>query len=96
MSHKRRVVITGLGMISPLATGVEKSWQKIINGQSGIGKIDLFDTSNVSCSIAGQVKFGNNEGEFNPDNFIDPKEQRKMDRFIHFAIGAAEEAMLIS
>ncbi|MDA0901987.1 MAG: beta-ketoacyl-ACP synthase II [Proteobacteria bacterium] len=93
MTGKRRVVVTGLGMVSPLANGVQASWKKIIAGESGLGKIDLFDPANVNCKIAGQVNYGDGADEFNPDNYIDVKEQKKMDRFIHFAIAAADEAI---
>ena len=93
MTNKRRVVVTGIGAVTPLATGAHNTWKKLVQGQSGLGMIDLFDTVNIPAKVAGQVKFGDGEGLFNPDNFIDPKEQKKMDRFIHFAIGAAEEAI---
>lgn len=93
MTNKRRVVVTGIGAVTPLATGAHNTWKKLVQGQSGLGMIDLFDTVNVPAKVAGQVKFGDEEGLFNPDNFIDPKEQKKMDRFIHFAIAAAEEAI---
>ena len=93
MVNKRRVVVTGLGMVSPLATGVQKSWKKLIAGKSGLGKIDRFDPQNVSCKVAGQVDYGDEDGLFNPDHYIEPKEQKKMDRFIHFAIAAAVEAI---
>ena len=93
MTNKRRVVVTGIGAVTPLATGAHNTWKKLVQGQSGLGMIDLFDTVNIPAKVAGQVKFGDGEGLFNPDNFIDPKEQKKMDRFIHFAMGAAEEAI---
>jgi len=93
MTNKRRVVITGIGAITPLSSNAEGTWKKIINNQSGIGLITIFDPIDSPCKIAGEVKFGNNEDEFNPDKYIDPKEQRKMDRFIHFAVSAAEQAI---
>lgn len=93
MSSKRRVVVTGIGAVTPLATGAQNTWKKLIAGESGLGLIDLFDTTNVPAKVAGQVKYGDGEGLFNPDHYIDPKEQKKMDRFIHFAIAAAEEAI---
>lgn len=93
MTNKRRVVVTGIGAVTPLATGAQNTWKKLIQSQSGLGIIDLFDTANIPAKVAGQVKFGDGEGLFNPDNFIDPKEQKKMDRFIHFAMAAAEEAI---
>ncbi len=83
----RRVVVTGIGMITPLGTGVEKSWKHLIEGRSGIDKITLFDATNFPCQIAGEVK------DFNIDDFIEYKEQKKMDRFIHFGLAAATMAM---
>jgi 3-oxoacyl-[acyl-carrier-protein] synthase II len=93
MNHKRRVVVTGLGAVTPLAATFEPSWQKLIKSESGIGKITIFDPQESSCKIAGEVKFGEGENCFNVDKFIEVKEQRKMDRFIQLAIGAAEEAI---
>jgi 3-oxoacyl-[acyl-carrier-protein] synthase II len=93
MTNKRRVVITGIGAITPLSSNAESTWNKIINNQSGIGLITIFDPVDSPCKIAGEVKFGDGEDQFNPDKYIDPKEQRKMDRFIHFAVSAAEQAI---
>ena len=92
---ERRVVVTGIGAITPLAYGVDNTWQRLINGDSGIGRITAFDveTTDISCKIAGQVKNGDGDGDFNIDKLIDSKEQKKMDRFIHLAIAAAEEAI---
>ena len=84
---KRRIVVTGLGMVTPLGTGVQKTWYALLKGQSGIDKISLFDASGFPCQIAGEVK------DFNPEDFIELKEQKKMDRFIHLAIGAAAFAV---
>lgn len=89
----RRVVVTGLGIVSPLANGVEHTWKKMLNGESGIGKITYHEIDDLACQIAGQVPYGEGEGEFNPDDYMAPKEQRKMDRFIHFGIAAADEAI---
>lgn len=80
---KRRVVITGLGIISPLGTGVEKNWTGIINGRSGIRQITRFDISNFPVHIAGEVP------DFNPDEFIEKKEIKKMDTFIQYSIAAS-------
>jgi 3-oxoacyl-[acyl-carrier-protein] synthase II len=93
--NKRRVVVTGIGAVTPLSCGSEKTWIQLINGKSGLCRITAFDveTSDIACKIAGQVKDGKGEGEFDIDKFIDSKEQRKMDRFIHFAIAAADEAI---
>ncbi|MDD5587033.1 MAG: beta-ketoacyl-ACP synthase II [Alphaproteobacteria bacterium] len=90
---KRRVVITGLGMVSPLGQGVGVNWDRLIAGKSGIGRITHFDPSDLSCQIAGQVPRGDEPGQFNPDRFIEPKDQKKMDNFIHYAVAAAEEAI---
>jgi 3-oxoacyl-[acyl-carrier-protein] synthase II len=97
MTQKRRVVVTGIGAITPLSATAEGTWKKLINGESGIGKITTFDPTESPCKIAGEVKFASeqNVGEdfFNPDLHIEPKEQKKMDRFIQFAIGAADQAI---
>lgn len=84
---KRRVVVTGLGIITPLAIGVQDSWKGLIEGRSGIGKISQFDSSAFPTQIAGEV-----EG-FNPENYIEFKEIKKMDRFIQFALAAAKMAI---
>jgi len=83
----RRVVITGMGMVSPLGTGVEKSWQALIQGKSGIDKITKFDATGFETTIAGEVK------DFVPENFIDKKEMKRMDIFIQYAIAASAMAM---
>jgi len=94
---KRRVVITGIGAVTPLASTIEATWKKLINGQSGLNKITIFDAAESSCKIAGEVKMATPENShpdlFNIDQYIETKEQRKMDRFIHFAIAAAEQAI---
>jgi len=84
---KRRVVVTGVGMITPLGIGVEQSWNGLLAGRSGIGKITQFDAANFPTRIAGEV------AGFNPEDYIEPKEIKKMDRFIHFALAAAQMAM---
>ncbi len=84
---KKRVVITGVGMITPLGIGVEQSWNGLLAGRSGIGKITQFDAAKFATRIAGEV-----DG-FNPEEYIEPKEIKKMDRFIHFALAAAQMAM---
>jgi 3-oxoacyl-[acyl-carrier-protein] synthase II len=84
---RRRVVVTGLGLVSPVGIGVEASWQSLVAGRSGIGPITLFDASTYPTRIAGEVK------GFEPGDFMDKKEARRNDRFIQFALAAAEMAM---
>jgi len=86
----RRVVITGMGIISPLGTGLESNWDAVTSGVSGIGPITHFDASNLPTRIAGEVK------DFNPGDFIDKKDQRKMDLFIQYAVAAADMAVVDS
>jgi 3-oxoacyl-[acyl-carrier-protein] synthase II len=94
MLMMRRVVVTGLGVVSPLACGVEATWQRLINGQSGIKKIEKFDVSDLPCKIAGTVPRGDgSNGSFNADQWMEPKEQRKVDDFILFAMAAARQAI---
>ncbi len=94
---KRRVVITGIGAVTPLAANIESTWKKLINGESGLGRITIFDPTESPCKIAGEVKLASPENAhpdlFNIDQYIEPKEQRKMDRFIHFAVAAADQAV---
>ncbi len=87
---KRRVVVTGLGLVSPLALTAEESWQRAKRGESGIGPITLFDPSAFPARIAGEVR------GFDPINYLDKKDVKKMDRFIQFACAAAQEAMAMS
>ncbi len=90
----RRVVVTGLGMVSPLADGVEETWKRLLAGQSGAGPITRFDTSDHKTSYACEVPFGDGtDGTFNPDTYMAPKEQRKVDTFILFAMAAAQQAV---
>jgi len=90
----RRVVVTGLGMVTPLGCGVEPTWQRLIAGHSGIRRIETFDVSDIACKIAGQVPRGDgSDGTFNADQWMEPKEQRKVDHFIVFAMGAAAQAL---
>ncbi len=93
MTQKRRVVVTGIGAITPLSATAEGTWKKLINSESGLSKISIFNADECPCKIAGEVKYGDGEDLFNIDNFIDVKEQKKMDRFIHFAIAAATQAI---
>jgi 3-oxoacyl-[acyl-carrier-protein] synthase II len=90
----RRVVVTGLGMVTPLACGIERTWQRLLAGESGIKHIENFDVSDITCKIAGQVPRGDgSDGTFNPDEWMEPKEQRKVDDFIIYAMGAATQAL---
>jgi 3-oxoacyl-[acyl-carrier-protein] synthase II len=85
--QKRRVAVTGLGLISPCGTGVEKSWEALVNGRSGVGPITLFDASRLDSRIAGEVK------DFEPEDYIERREVRRMDRFAQFAVVAADMAL---
>jgi 3-oxoacyl-[acyl-carrier-protein] synthase II len=90
----RRVVVTGLGMLTPLACGVEQTWQRLLAGDSGIGRVNKFEVSDLPCKIAGQVPRGDgSQGTFNPDQWMEPKERRKVDDFILFAMSAAKQAL---
>ncbi|WP_372612114.1 beta-ketoacyl-ACP synthase II [Aquicoccus sp.] len=90
----RRVVVTGLGLVTPLASGVEESWSRILDGQSGAGKITSFDTSRVTTDYACEVRHGDgNDGTFNADAHCDVKERRKIDDFILYGIAAADQAV---
>src|SRR6266513_2518445 len=90
----RRVVVTGLGMVTPLACGVDPTWQRLINGHSGARRIETFDVSDLPTKIACQVPRGDgSNGSFNPDHWMEPKEQRKVDDFIIFALCAARQAL---
>ena len=93
----RRVVVTGMGMVSPLGTGVSHNWDSLLAGKSGLGKIEHFDASDFASQIAGMVPRTSDEnpsnGDFNADLIVSGKEQRKMDPFIVYALAAAEEAI---
>jgi 3-oxoacyl-[acyl-carrier-protein] synthase II len=90
----RRVVITGLGLVTPLGCGVEASWSQLLEGKSGARRIEEFPVEDLACQIACFVPRGPlSEGKFNPDDWMEPKEQRKVDDFIIFAMGAADQAL---
>ena len=90
----RRVVVTGLGMVSPLADGVEATWERLLAGASGAGMIEKFDTSNVVTKYACEVPLGDGtNGTFNGDSYLEPKERRKIDDFILFGMAAAQQAV---
>ncbi|WP_108892787.1 beta-ketoacyl-ACP synthase II [Palleronia abyssalis] len=90
----RRVVITGMGMVSPLASGVEASWSRLLDGVSGAGTITQFDADHLTTNYACEVPKGDgSEGTFNADDWMEPKEQRKVDQFILFGMAAADQAI---
>ncbi|MFZ0066504.1 MAG: beta-ketoacyl-ACP synthase II [Pseudolabrys sp.] len=90
----RRVVVTGLGMVTPLGCGVEPTWRRLLKGESGAGKIDSFDVSDLACKIACEIPRGDgSNATFNSDQWMEPKEQRKVDEFILFAMCAARQAL---
>lgn len=87
MNQQRRVVVTGVGLVSPVGIGTEETWAALLKGESGIAPIRLFDASRFACRIAGEVK------DFVPEKYIDRKDIKKMGRFIQFAMAAAEFAL---
>jgi 3-oxoacyl-[acyl-carrier-protein] synthase II len=90
----RRVVVTGLGLVTPLACGTEQTWQLLLAGKSGIKRIEKFEVADLACKIAGQIRRGDgSDGTFNADDWMEPKEQRKVDDFIIFAMAAATQAL---
>ena len=90
----RRVVVTGLGMVTPLACGVEASWARLIEGQSGAGTITRFDASHLATTYACEIPRGDGSGgTFNPDDWMEPKDQRKVDDFILYGMAAAVQAV---
>jgi 3-oxoacyl-[acyl-carrier-protein] synthase II len=90
----RRVVVTGIGMVSPLAGSAEETWTRMLAGRSGANRIESFEVSDLPCQIACQVKRGDGtNGTFNADAWMEPKEQRKVDDFIIFAVSAATQAL---
>jgi 3-oxoacyl-[acyl-carrier-protein] synthase II len=90
----RRVVVTGMGMVTPLGCGVETTWSRLIAGESGPRVVDTFDVSDITCKIAGMIPTGDGTGgTYNPDQWMEPKEQRKVDKFIVYAMCAAKQAL---
>ncbi|WP_138380094.1 beta-ketoacyl-ACP synthase II [Luteithermobacter gelatinilyticus] len=90
----RRVVVTGLGLVTPLATGVEETWKRLIAGESGAGPITKFDASDLSSRIACEVKYGDGtNGTFNPDDWMSAKDRRRIDDFILYGIAASDMAL---
>ncbi len=90
---QRRVVVTGIGMVTPLGDGVDHNWSRLVAGESGIRRIDNFDTSDLAAKIAGQAPTGNEPYAFRADDYVDAKDQRKMDDFIVLALAAAQQAV---
>ena len=90
----RRVVVTGLGMVTPLASGVEETWKRLLAGESGARPITRFDTSGVATKYACELPLGDGtNGTFNPDDWMEPKDRRKVDDFILYGMAAAEQAV---
>src|SRR5258708_4059334 len=97
----RRVVVTGLGMVTPLGWGVETSWRALLAGESGAGRITTFDPADYACQVACEVPrvdgrgggSPDRPGSFDPDQVMSPKEQRRVDDFILYAMAAADEAV---
>jgi len=89
-----KIVVTGMGVVSPLGVGVKTFWERLSEGRNGIRAITQFDTEQLACKVAGEVPDKSEDpAGFDPDLYIEPREQKRMDRFIHFAIAAAEEAL---
>ena len=94
LGSMRRVVVTGLGLVTPLASGVEKTWERLLAGQSGAGTITRFDASHLATTYACEVPLGDgSDGTFNPDDWMEPKERRKVDDFILYGMAAAVQAV---
>ncbi|WP_056503805.1 beta-ketoacyl-ACP synthase II [Aureimonas sp. Leaf454] len=90
----RRVVITGIGMVSPLGAGADTTWKRLLAGESGARKVTSFRVDDLACQVACQIPVGDgSDGTFNVDDWVEPKEQRKVDPFIIYAIAAAAEAL---
>ena len=90
----RRVVVTGLGLVTPLGGKTESSWSRLLEGRSGAKRVDTFEASDISCQVACYVPKGDTaDGDFNADDWMEPKEQRKVDDFIVFAMAAADQAL---
>lgn len=89
----KKVVITGMGIVSPVGTGVDYAWKNLLAGKSGVRKVTEFEVSDITSQIAGVPVYGTNPGDYNPDTVIDPREQRKMEKTIMYALVAADEAI---
>ena len=93
MGQLKRVVVTGLGMVSPIACGVEATWSRLLGSESGVAQVENFDVSDLPCKVAAQVPRGGAPDAFNPDDWMEPKEQRHVDDFIIYGMSAATQAM---
>ena len=89
----RRVVVTGIGAVTPLGSNIKVTWERLLESESGARTIDSFDVSDLPAKVACQVPAGNQRGAFNADSWLEPKEQRKVDQFIIYGIAAAEQAL---
>ena len=89
----KRVVVTGLGVLSPLGRGVEHNFEQLLDGKSGIKKIEGIDLKDIPVQIAGVVPWGDGEFEFNPDSVVEPKDQKKLDKFIMYGMAAGLDAI---
>ena len=91
----RRVVVTGLGLLTPLGLGVKINWERLVSGLVGINKIDNFDVSDLPCKIAGQIpnKSNDPEGGLNVDDWIEPREYKRIDRFIAYGLISTAQAV---
>ena len=89
----RRVVITGIGLVTPVGVGVDYAWSNILSGKSGAKRVTEFDVSDIPCQIGCFIPRGSGPGEYNPDEWMEPKEQRKVDKFIVYAMCAAKQAL---
>ena len=92
----RRVVVTGMGMVTPLGSGVETNWKRLLESRSGISRLTKFDVTDYPAKIGGEVPIGTGEGQFDPDTVSSTKDRRRMDDFILFGLAAAQEAVLDS
>jgi 3-oxoacyl-[acyl-carrier-protein] synthase II len=89
----KRIVVTGVGLVTPLGCGVETTWSNLVAGKSGLSAITRIDVSDIPSRVAGQVPRGEGEGQFRADDWVPPKEQKKMDDFIIFSMAAADQAI---
>src|SRR5262245_19602593 len=94
VASMRRVVVTGIGLVTPLGCGVEATWSRLLASSSGIQRVTEFEVADLSCQIAGFIPRGSSaEGKFEPTEWMEPKEVRKVDEFIIYALAAAEQAI---